>query len=73
MALLLVVLAVGPAAGGSVDLRGVWVGKAQGPIFGAEGSVTITRQRGEDIVGVVEGGNVLGSARFGIHGKVRGN
>lgn len=70
---LVAVLSVLPAAGGSVDLRGVWVGKAQGPIFGAEGSVTITNQRGEDIVGIVEGGNVLGKARFGIRGKVKGN
>lgn len=70
---LLAVLTGVAAAAGSVDLRGVWVGKAQGPVFGAEGSVTITRQRGEDIVGVVEGGNILGRARFGIRGKVKGN
>ncbi|MBM4327105.1 MAG: hypothetical protein FJ118_08060 [Deltaproteobacteria bacterium] len=55
------------------DLRGTWVGNAKGPIFGAEGSVTITHQRGEQIHGVVEGGNFLGKAKFDIAGKVRGN
>jgi hypothetical protein len=61
------------ALGANVDLRGVWVGKAKGSIFGAEGSVTITRQEGEYIVGVVEGGNMFGTAKFGIKGHVRGN
>jgi hypothetical protein len=55
------------------DLRGTWVGNAKGPIFGAEGSVTITHQRGEQIHGVVEGGNFLGKAKFDIVGRVRGN
>ncbi|MEW6531430.1 MAG: hypothetical protein AB1473_11380 [Thermodesulfobacteriota bacterium] len=55
------------------DLRGTWVGNAKGPIFGAEGSVTILHQRGEQIHGVVEGGNFLGRAKFDIAGKVRGN
>jgi hypothetical protein len=57
----------------NIDLRGVWVGKANGSIFGAEGSVTITRQKGEYIVGVVEGGNLFGTAKFGIKGHIRGN
>ena len=60
----------GPAA---LDLRGKWQGEAQGPIFGAKGTVTITSQQGENIEGIVEGGNFLGSARFGIRGTVRGN
>ncbi len=55
------------------DVRGQWVGTAQGSIFGAEGSVTITKQRGEDIVGIVEGSNMFGSAKFSIMGKLRGN
>jgi hypothetical protein len=61
------------ARGMAYDLRGQWVGNAQGTIFGAEGSVTITQQDGEDIYGIVEGGNFLGRARFSINGKVRGN
>ena len=32
------------------DIRGLWVGSAKGTIFGAEGSVTITQQNGEDII-----------------------
>jgi hypothetical protein len=56
-----------------VDLRGKWEGEAQGPIFGAKGTVTITSQRGEAIEGIVEGGNFLGTARFGIRGTVRGH
>jgi hypothetical protein len=55
------------------DIRGQWVGNAQGSIFGAEGSVTITHQNGQEIYGVVEGGNVFGRARFNINGKVHGN
>ncbi len=55
------------------DIRGQWNGTAKGSIFGAEGSVTITDQRGEDIFGVVEGGNVFGKAKFTISGKVRSN
>jgi len=55
------------------DIRGQWVGKASGAIFGAEGSVTITHQDGEDIYGIVEGGNFLGRAKFSINGKIRGN
>ena len=62
-----------PSAGNAFDIRGIWVGKAKGPIFGAEGTVTITRQEGEDISGIVEGGNFLGTARFPIQGKIRGN
>jgi len=62
-----------PAFGQGYDLRGPWVGKAQGTIFGAEGSVTITQQRGEDLEGIVEGGNWLGKARFNIIGKIREN
>jgi len=57
----------------AADLRGPWVGNAQGTIFGAKGSVNITRQTGEDIFGIVEGSNFLGSARFTINGRVRGN
>ncbi len=49
------------------------MGKAQGSIFGAEGTVTITVQKGEDIQGIVEGGNFLGTAKFGIQGKIQGN
>jgi len=64
-------LAAGQAR--AVDIRGVWVGEAQGSIFGAEGSVTITRQRGGEISGIVEGGNVFGTAKFGIRGRVHGN
>jgi hypothetical protein len=62
-----------PAFGQSYDLRGPWVGKAQGTIFGAEGSVTITQQQGEDLEGIVEGGNWLGKAKFNIMGKFRQN
>jgi len=61
------------AHGQSYDIRGQWVGNAQGTIFGAEGSVFITKQRGEDIEGIVQGGNFLGTAKFDIIGKVRGN
>lgn len=55
------------------DIRGLWVGSAKGAIFGAEGSVNITHQRGEDIYGVVEGSNFFGKARFRVYGKIRGN
>lgn len=61
-----------PVSAQGYDLRGRWVGKAQGSIFGAEGSVTITAQEGDTIHGVVEGGNFLGRAKFSISGKVRG-
>jgi hypothetical protein len=53
------------------DIRGLWSGNAKGAIFGAEGSVNITDQRGEEILGVVEGGNIFGKAKFTINGKVR--
>ncbi len=56
-----------------MDIRGPWVGKAKGAIFGAEGSVQITRQQGEEIYGIVEGGNFFGKARFSISGRIRGN
>jgi len=80
LVIVIVLLAI-PAAGATqatargmvYDVRGQWVGNAKGSIFGAEGSVTITRQDGEDIVGIVEGGNFLGRAKFSINGKVRGN
>lgn len=62
-----------PVYARNVDIRGLWLGKAQGPIFGAEGSVTITSQKGEEISGIVEGGNMFGSAKLGIKGTVRGN
>jgi hypothetical protein len=55
------------------DLRGLWVGSAQGSIFGAEGSVNILRQTGREIYGIVEGGNFFGNARFDIRGTVYGN
>ena len=55
------------------DIRGVWVGSAQGSIFGAKGSVNITSQKGEEISGVIEGGNVFGTAKFEIEGRIRGN
>ena len=55
------------------DIRGMWVGNAKGSIFGAEGSVNITSQNGEDIAGIVEGGNFFGRAKFDIQGKIRGN
>ncbi|HTY21979.1 MAG TPA: hypothetical protein VMC85_02545 [Desulfomonilaceae bacterium] len=64
---------VSSALGQGFDLRGQWVGKAKGKIFGAEGSVFISRQENEDIFGVVEGGNFLGTAKFTIAGKIRGN
>jgi hypothetical protein len=64
---------VSAAAAQTYDIRGQWVGNAKGTIFGAEGSVFITNQRGEDIQGVVEGSNFLGSAKFTIAGKIRGN
>jgi hypothetical protein len=67
------VVVVCSAHGQSYDIRGQWVGNAQGTIFGAEGSVFITKQRGEDIEGIVQGGNFLGTAKFDIIGKVRGN
>lgn len=57
----------------SYDIRGPWVGKAEGSIFGAEGSVNITHQVGERIRGIVEGGNFLGKAKFSIEGIIRGN
>jgi hypothetical protein len=71
--LIAAVVMVCPAYGQNYDIRGQWVGNAQGAIFGAEGSVFITKQRGEDIEGIVEGGNFLGKAKFSITGKVRGN
>ena len=57
----------------TVDIRGLWTGSAQGSIFGAQGTVYIVSQRGEDIRGVVEGGNMFGRAKFNIAGKVHGN
>ncbi len=59
--------------GQQYDVRGYWVGNAQGVVFGAEGSVMITHQKGDEIQGVVEGGNFLGKAKFGINGKIQGN
>lgn len=55
------------------DVRGFWTGKAQGTIFGAQGTVYIVTQQGDDIRGVVEGENMFGRAKFNIAGKVRGN
>jgi len=55
----------------ATDIRGLWVGNAKGTIFGAEGSVTITHQKGEEIQGIVEGGNIFGRAKFAISGRVR--
>ncbi|MBI5568911.1 MAG: hypothetical protein HY914_03110 [Desulfomonile tiedjei] len=57
----------------SYDIRGQWVGNAKGPIFGAEGTVVITQQAGEEIQGVVEGGNIFGRAKFNFAGRIRGN
>jgi len=54
-----------------MDIRGTWVGNAKGTIFGAEGTVTITHQNGEEIYGIVEGGNIFGRARFSITGRAR--
>lgn len=71
--IVVVAVAAAPAGARNVDIRGLWLGKAQGPIFGAEGSVTITSQKGEEISGIVEGGNMFGTAKFGIKGTVRGN
>jgi hypothetical protein len=51
----------------------MWVGNAKGTIFGAEGSMNITYQQGEDIYGIIEGGNFFGRARFAIQGTLRGN
>ncbi|MBI5252761.1 MAG: hypothetical protein HY912_24965 [Desulfomonile tiedjei] len=67
------VLAVSAVFAAGYDIRGQWVGNAKGPIFGAEGTVTIMRQEGENIYGIVEGGNFLGKAKFDIIGKIRGN
>jgi hypothetical protein len=64
---------VGPQEASAYDIRGVWEGNAKGSIFGAKGSVTITSQRGEEIEGVIEGGNIFGRAKFKINGKIRGN
>ena len=61
------------ASAEAIDLRGAWVGKAQGSIFGAEGVVNVVRQKGDKIYGIVEGGNFFGKARFQIQGRVRGN
>jgi hypothetical protein len=61
------------AAAAAPDIRGLWVGSAKGAIFGAEGTVNITHQQGEDIYGIVEGSNFFGKARFRIAGKIRGN
>ncbi|MGB9617946.1 MAG: hypothetical protein ACP5M0_08065 [Desulfomonilaceae bacterium] len=61
------------AAATTPDIRGLWVGSAKGAIFGAEGTVNITYQHGEDIYGIVEGSNFFGKARFRIAGKIRGN
>jgi hypothetical protein len=55
------------------DIRGPWVGNAKGKIFGAEGTVYITRQDRDQIDGIVEGGNFLGKAKFNITGKIQGN
>ncbi|MEI8181537.1 MAG: hypothetical protein WCG29_02425 [Desulfomonile sp.] len=62
-----------PSLGMAMDIRGAWIGNAKGTIFGADGSVTITHQRGEDIYGIVEGGNFFGKAKFEINAKIRGN
>ncbi len=67
-----VIILSGASAFGN-DIRGMWVGNAKGNIFGAEGSVNITHQNGEDIFGIVEGGNFFGRAKFDIQGKIRGN
>ena len=72
-AMLCFLLALSSSESMGMDIRGAWVGNAQGTIFGAEGSVTITQQRGEDIYGIVEGGNFLGKAKFTINGKIHGN
>jgi hypothetical protein len=57
----------------SADIRGLWTGSAQGSLFGAKGTVYIVSQQGEDIRGIVEGGNMFGRAKFNIVGKIRGN
>lgn len=57
----------------AADIRGQWVGDAKGSIFGAKGTVNIIRQNGEDIYGIVEGGNFFGTAKFDIKGRIRGN
>lgn len=54
------------------DIRGQWVGNAKGKIFGAEGSVVVTHQEGEDFRGICEGSNFLGKAKFSINGTIRG-
>jgi hypothetical protein len=70
---MLQVMVASAAIASGYDIRGQWVGNAKGPIFGAEGTVTIMRQEGENIYGIVEGGNFLGKAKFDINGKIRGN
>jgi hypothetical protein len=67
---LVLILAVNSMA---YDIRGVWTGNAKGSIFGAEGSVTITSQQGDDISGIIEGGNIFGRAKFEIRGKIQDN
>lgn len=57
----------------ATDIRGQWVGDAKGSIFGAKGTVNIISQKGENIYGIVEGGNFFGTAKFDINGKIRGN
>ncbi len=57
----------------NVDIRGLWVGKAEGSIFGAEGTLNITSQKGEDVYGIIEGGNTFGKAKFSVKGKIQGN
>ncbi len=69
---MLVLTVVCPVAH-AYDLKGEWRGEAKGTIFGAEGSVVVTRHRGEDFSAVVEGGNWLGRASFDITGKMRGS
>ncbi len=72
MAVPLVALVLFCSAADAYDLRGEWRGNAKGTLFGAEGSVVVTNQTGEDFAAVVEGGNWLGKASFNIRGKVRG-
>lgn len=73
MACCLCISAGHEASAQAIDLRGSWVGKAQGSIFGAEGVVNVFRQKNGKIFGIVEGGNFFGTARFEIQGMVRGN
>lgn len=73
VAIVVVLPLASSSACNAYDITGMWVGNAKGSIFGAEGSVNITSQRGEEILGIIEGGNFFGKAKFEIRGRIQGN